>query len=85
LATPIGDLPDFEDPRCMRLLGDGDDPAEAVAWLAASARDSGRVPAARALAEARLGVDKGGDDLYEVYRRLGVESAGGAETTGSGA
>ena len=79
LATPIGDLPDFSDPRCLRLLSPGTDRSEDVAWLARVAADPERTAVARALAEARLGVTEGADILLEVYASLGVGRRGASE------
>ncbi|HSG08332.1 MAG TPA: glycosyltransferase [Longimicrobiales bacterium] len=79
LATPIGDLPDLSDPRCLRLLGPGTDRSEDVGWLARIVTDPARPVAARALAEARLGVAEGGDTLLGVYASLGVGRRGAGE------
>ncbi|GMV08168.1 MAG: hypothetical protein AMXMBFR53_44430 [Gemmatimonadota bacterium] len=73
LATPIGDVPDYADDGSLRLFGGRDDVKDAVAWLASAARDPERGARARAVAEARLGVESGADVLERVYRSLGVE------------
>lgn len=73
LATPIGDVPEFADGVSLRLFQGSEDVRGAVQWLAAAVTDPLRPAAARAQAEARLGADRGAEQLLEVYHRLGVE------------
>jgi glycosyltransferase involved in cell wall biosynthesis len=77
LATPIGDVSDLADGVSLRLLAEPEDVPAAVAWLASAVADPRRPAAARAQAEARLGVDQGARTLLDVYHRLGVDPVDG--------
>lgn len=72
VAAPIGDLPEFEDPDCFRIMGSEDDVPSTVDWLVRVVADGARPGAARSLAESRLGVADGVERLAEIYRALGV-------------
>jgi len=76
LATPIGDVGELADGVSLRTLERREDVPAAVDWLAAAIADPHRPAAARAQAEARLGVDRGSEVLLEVYHRLGVDPIG---------
>lgn len=84
LATPIGDVPELEDGISLRLFGGSSDVPAAVEWLAAAVADPARPGAARAQAEARLGVERGAETLLDVYHRLGLARSGN-EAGGRGA
>ncbi|HSW30849.1 MAG TPA: glycosyltransferase [Longimicrobiales bacterium] len=73
LATPIGDVAELEDGVSLRLVTCPEDVTPAVEWLAAAVVDPRLPAAARAQAEARLGVDRGAATLLDVYHRLGVD------------
>jgi len=84
LATPIGDVADFEDGISLRVLGGEHDVEAAVAWLARAVEDPRRPAASRAMAEARLSVAGGARKLGSVYRLLGIAHEGRPDAEGSG-
>ena len=69
LASPIGDMREFETPGVVSILDEGS-PEAAAEWLAGAAAAPHRVAGARELAEARLSVAAGVRDLVPVYRGL---------------
>ncbi|MDP2958851.1 MAG: glycosyltransferase [Longimicrobiales bacterium] len=83
LATPIGDVADFEDGTSLRVLGGEHDLEAAVAWLARAVVDPRRPAAARAMAEARLSVAGGARKVGSVYRLLGIAPEGRPDGEGS--
>lgn len=76
LGTPVGDMETLDAPDVVALHRSGDDPAASAAWLGRAAASPERVHRARALAEARLGLDQGVADLLGVYAALGVRVEG---------
>lgn len=74
LATGVGDVPELADGVSLRLFGGPGDVAGAVEWLASAVADPARPAAARAQAEARLGLDEGARRLLAVYHGLGIRS-----------
>jgi Glycosyl transferase 4-like domain len=72
LATPIGDLPELEDPELFRLMPPEGDPNAAAAWLETAAASATRAAGARRIAERHLGLPEGVRRLAELYRSLGI-------------
>ena len=76
LGTPVGDVGALADGVVLGLHQAGARADASAAWLAEAAARADRVPRARALAEATVGLEAGVEALGRVYATLGVVPEG---------